>query len=276
MRKFLIVICIPIIIFSLMGFVHHHMVGLVGPTGGSGGGGSWSNTYSCKYGGTATSTAGRTNWGQPAAWCTNPSANAYSFSFWFKRRSDDGALLTSADQTTNSHFRSAISGTSLASIYAGGNFVSSSCSTSITNNTWTLVTFAFTGTGTLNVYVGNSSTACITFVYVGTETCTRDFIFNTLRSTSNSDTAFAEWGLHNLDEFTVWNTELTGTDHTARIDGSGHAVDPSTHSKAANLIDYYPCGDSASDSSTNLQDVVGSSNGTHSGSDGVTYPADVP
>jgi len=257
-------------------FVHHKLLGLHGPTGASGGSGpTWSNTKSCKYGGTATATAGRTNWGQPTAWCVNLAANTFTVSFWFKRRGDDGALLSAADQSTNSHFRSAISGTSLASVYAGGTFVSSSCATSITDNTWTLVTFAFNGSGTLNIYVGNSSTACVTFASVGTETCTRDWIFNTLRSTTNSDTAFGEWGLHNLDELTFWSTTLTGTDHVNLISG-GHAIDPTTHSKAANLINYYRCGDDASDTSSNLQDVKGSVNGTHSGSDGVTYPSDVP
>lgn len=253
-------------------FVHHKLLGLTAPTGG---GGSWSNTYSCKYGGTATGTAGRTNWGQPTAWCSDPSANAYSFSFWFKRRSDDGSLLASADQSTNSHMRIGIAGTSLTNVYAGGNFVSASCATSITNNTWYLLTWAYDGAGNLNIYVGNSSTACITYTSVGTDTCTRDFIFNTLRSSTNADTAFGEWGLHNLDEFTVWSVALTGTNHV-NLQSSGHAIDPSTHAQAANLINYYRCGDDAADTTTNLEDTVGTSNGTHSGSDGVTYPADVP
>jgi hypothetical protein len=251
-------------------FVHHKVVGIKAPTGG---GGSWTNTYSCKYAGTATADAGRTNWGQPAAWCTNPAANAYTFSFWFRRNGDDGALLTSADQSTNSHMRTGVSST-VDNIYAGGNSAGT-CGTSITNATWYLLTYAFNGTGSLNVYVGNSSTPCLTYASVGTNVCTRDFIFNTLRATTNTDTAFGEWGLHNLDEFTVWNTALTGTDHV-NLQSSGHAVNPSTHAKAANLINYYRCGDSGSDSLTNLQDVVGSSNGTHSGSAGVTYQAAVP
>jgi len=255
---------------SASAFVHHHHVGLR-----AAGGAAWANTYSCKYGGSSTATAARTNWGQPTAWCTNPAANAYTFSFWFKRRGDDGALLTSADQTTNSHFRSAISGTSLASMYAGGNFVSGSCATSITDNTWNLVSFSFDGAANLRVYVGNSSTACITHTAVGTEVCTRDFIFNTLRSTTNSDTAFGEWGLHNLDEFTVWSVALTGTNHV-NLQSAGKAINPATHAQAANLINYYRCGDDAADSTTNLKDTVGSSDGTHSGSGGVTYPADVP
>lgn len=256
-------------------FVHHHMVGLAGPTGG--GGGSWSNTYSCKYAGTSTGTAGRTNFGQPTAWCLNLAANAFSVSFWFKRNGDDGSLLASADQSTNSHFRVGVAGTAIANLYAGGNFVTAgSCATSITNNTWFLFTAAFDGAGTMKIYVGNSSTACVTFATVGTQTCTRDWIINTLRSTTNSDIAFGEWALHNIDELTFWDTELSGTDHTARIDGSGHAVDPASHSKSANLINYYPCGDDAADTSSNLEDTVGTSNGTHSGSDGVTYQAAVP
>lgn len=255
-------------------FIHHKLVGLSAPTGSPPS--SWSNTKSCRYGGTATASAGRTNWGQPTAWCTNPAANAYTFSFWFRRNGDDGSLLASADQSTNSHMRVGVAGTAIANVYAGGNFVTAgSCGTTITNATWYLLTWVYDGAGNLNVYVGNSSTACITYVSVGTQTCTRDFIFNTLRSTTNADTAFGEWGLHNLDEFTVWNTALTGTDHV-NLQSSGHAVDPMTHSKAANLIDYYRCGDDPADSSTTLYDQIGSWDGTHSGSDGVTYPSDVP
>lgn len=254
-------------------FVHHKLVTMNTPTGG---GASWSNTYSCKYAGTATGTAGRTNFGQPTPWCVDFSANAFTISFWFKRNSDDGTLLASADQSTNSHMRIDVSGTALNNIYVGGNFVSSSCATSITNNTWYLVTMAFDGAGTMKLYVGNSSTACITFGTVGTDVCTRDFIINTLRSTTNADTAFGQWALHNIDELTMWDVEFSGTDHTARIDGSGHAVDPSTHTHSANLVSYIPCGDDASDTSTTVIDTIGGYNGTHSGSDGVTYQAAVP
>lgn len=271
-RAFVRALFVAFLFSSSAGFVHFQLVGMKTPTGG---GGSWTNAYSCKYAGTSTATAARTNWGQPTAWCTDPSANAYSFSFWFKRRGDDGALLTSADQSTNSHMRIGVAGTALNNIYAGGNFVSSSCGTSITDNTWYLLTWAYDGAGNLNLYVGNSSTACVTYTSVGTDTCTRDFIFNTLRSSTNADTAFGEWGLHNLDEFTVWDVALSGTDHV-NLQSSGHAIDPSTHAQAANLINYYRCGDDASDSSSNLEDTVGTDNGTHSGSAGVTYPADVP
>jgi hypothetical protein len=259
-------------------FVHHKMIGLSTPGTPPA---SWSNTYSCKYAGTATASAGRTNWGQPTDWCVNFSNTARSFSWWFRSNTGsgqnaDGALLTSADQSTNSHFRIGTSGTALNNIYAGGNFVGTACSTSISANTWYLVTVTYDGAGGMKVYVGNSSTSCIgTYSPVGSNLCTRDFIFNTLRATNNTDTAFGEWGTPNLDELTVWNAELTGTDHV-NLQSSNHAVSPTTHAKAANLINYYRCGDDASDSSTTLNDQVGSVDGTHSGSDGVTYQAAVP
>lgn len=259
------------------GFNHHARVTMKT----SGGAPAWVNTYSCRYAGTATASAGRTNWGQPAAWCTDPSANAYSFSFWFRSNTGgannaDGALLTSADQATNSHMRLGTSGTAINNAYAGGQFIYTSCSATITANVWTLVTMAFTGSGGVRIYVGNSSTSCIgSFSGVGTDVCTRDFIFNTLRSSTNSDTAFGEWGTPNMDELTVWNTELTGTDHVS-LWNSGHAMNPATHSKAANLINYYRCGDDPDDSSTLLDDQVANVDGTHSGSDGVTYQAAVP
>jgi hypothetical protein len=237
---------------------------------------TWANTYSCKYAGTATATAGRTNFGQPAAWCLNLAANDFTVSFWFKRNSDDGSLLASADQSSNSHFRVGIGGTTLNNIYAGGNFVTAgACATSITNNTWYLLTAAFDGSGNMNVYVGNSSTPCITFATVGTQTCTRDWIINTLRSTTNADTAFGEWALHNVDELTFWSTTLDGTDHV-NLQSSGHAIDPTTHADAASLTSYFRCGDDPSDTSTTVYDQIGSNDGTHSGSDGVTYQAAVP
>lgn len=257
-------------------FVHHNMGVIRGPSAAS-----WSNTKSCKYAGTSTATAALTNWGQPSAWCLNPNTNAYSFSFWFKSNTGgannaDGALLTSADQSTNSHMRLGTSGTAIDNKYAGGTFVSTTCSATITANIWTLVTYALTGSNGLRIYVGNTSTSCIgSYTGVGTDVCTRDFIFNTLRATTNSDFAFGEWGTPNLDEFTVWNTELSGTDHV-NLQSSGHAINPATHAKAANLINYYRCGDDPIDSTTLLNDQIANVDGTHSGSDGVTYPSDVP
>ena len=237
---------------------------------------SWSNTYSCKYAGTSTSDAGRTNFGQPAAWCNNLSSTAFSFSFWFKRNGDDGTLFAMADQSSNSHWRIDVSGTSLDNMYAGGQYIYTACGTTITNNTWYLVTMAFTGSGGVRVYVGNSSTSCIgAFSSVGSDLCTRDALINTLRSSTNSDIAFGQWGLHNIDELTIWNTELSGTDHV-NLQSSGHASNPATHAKAANLIDYYRCGDDPDDSSSVLNDTVGSADGAHSGSAGVTYQAAVP
>jgi hypothetical protein len=264
-------------LFSL-GFNHHLRVTV---KTASGGGGSWSNTYSCRYAGTGTSTAGRTNFGQPAPWCVDPETNALSFSFWFRSNTGgannaDGALLTSADQSSNSHMRLGTSGTAINNIFAGGQFVYTSCSATITANTWTLVTMAFTGSDGVRVYVGNSSTSCIgSFSGIDNDTCTRDFQFNTLRGSTNSDTAFGEWGTPNLDELTVWDTELTGSDHTALISG-GHAIDPTTHAKAAHLVSYIRCGDDAGDTSSTVQDVISGYDGTHSGSDGVTYQASVP
>lgn len=258
-------------------FIHHHMVALKPPASG----GSWSNTYSCRYAGTATGTAGRTNWGQPTDWCVNLSNHAVSFSYWFRSNTGgannaDGALLTSADSSSNSHMRMGTSGTAINNLYAGGQFVYTACSATVTANTWTLVTMATDGAGGVKVYVGNSSTSCIgSFTGVSTDLCTRDFMFNTLRGSTNADVSFGEWGTPNMDEMTVWNTELTGTDHTALI-SSGHAIDPTTHSKAANLVAYYNCGDDATDTTTTLHDQIGTVDGTHSGSDGVTYQAAVP
>lgn len=277
--RFILALLLAFTVTDANAFIHHKLVGISAPSGTPPP--SWSNTYSCKYAGTSTSTAARTNWGQPSAWCLNPAANAYSFSFWFRSNTGgsenpDGALLTAANQAGNSHMRTATSGTAITSIYAGGNFVSGGCSASITANTWTLVTYAFDGAGNAKMYVGNTSTSCITFSTVGTQTCTMDFLFNTLRGSDNTNVAFGEWGTPHMDEFTVWDTEVTGTDHQAMIDGSGHAVDPTTHSLAGNLIDYYRCGDDPSDSSTTLYDQIGSVNGTHSGSDGLTYVTNVP
>lgn len=257
-------------------FVHHHMVALRGPSGAA-----WSNVKSCKYAGTATGSAGRTNWGQPTAWCLDPETNAYSFSFWFRSNTGgannaDGALLTSADQSSNSHMRMGTSGTAINNNYAGGQFIFTACSATITANVWTLVTYSFTGSDGVRIYVGNTSTSCIgAFNGIDNDTCTRDFIFNTLRSSTNADTAFGEWGTPNMDELTVWDNEMTGAMHQ-ELWNSGHAMDPATHSNAANLINYYRCGDDPDDSSTVLDDQIANVDGTHSGSDGVTYPSDVP
>jgi hypothetical protein len=259
------------------GFNHHLRVTAKTASGAP----AWSNAYSCRYAGTSTADAGRTNFGQPAPWCLNPETNAMSFSFWFRSNTGgannaDGALLTSADQSTNSHMRLGTSGTAINNIYAGGQFVFTSCSATVTANTWTLVTMAFTGADGVRVYVGNSSTSCIgAFNFVDTNTCTRDFLFNTLRATTNADFAFGEWGTPNMDELTVWSTELSGTDHV-NLQSSGHAVNPATHAKAANLVSYFRCGDDASDNSTTVQDTVSNFDGTHSGSAGVTYEAAVP
>lgn len=257
-------------------FLHHKLLSRKTTAGAS-----WSNTKSCKYAGTGTSTAGRTNWGQPTAWCVDPEVNALSFSFWFKSNTGgannaDGALLTSADQSTNSHMRLGTSGTAINNIFAGGQFVYTSCSATITANTWTMVTMSFTGSDGVRVYVGNTSTSCIgSFSGIDPDTCTRDFQFNTLRGSTNSDTAFGEWGTPNMDELTVWDNEMTGAMHQ-ELWNSGHAMNPTTHSNAAHLVSYYRCGDDATDSSTLLNDQIVNVDGTHSGSDGVTYASDVP
>lgn len=278
MRRLILGLTAVALALSLPGFVHHRLVASKQAAGGAP---SWSNAKSCKYAGSATGTAGRTNWGQPTAWCVNLSNTARSFSFWFKANSGgsenvDGALLTSADQSTNSHMRLGTSGTAINNVYAGGQYVYTACSASLSAGTWYLLTMAFDGAGNVSLYVGNTSTSCIgTFSGVSTNTCTRDFIFNTLRSSTNSDTAFGEWGTPNLDEMTVWDVALSGTDHV-NLQSSGHAINPTTHAQAAHLINYYRCGDDASDSSSTLVDQIGSVNGTHSGSDGVTYPSTVP
>lgn len=255
---------------------NHHLRTTVKTTVSS----SWSNVYSCKYAGSDTAGAGRTNWGQPASWCVNLSSNARSWSYWIRLNGTgsevDGALLTSADQSTNSHLRMGTSGTALNNLYAGGQFVFTSCSATITVGVWTLLTMSYDGAGNVSVYVGNSSTSCIgTFSGVGSDLCTRDFLFNTLRGSTNSDVAFAEWGTPNLDELTVWSTALTGSDHVA-LQNAGHAINPTTHSKAGSLINYYRCGDDPSDTSSVLNDAVGAVDGTHVNTSNVSYQAAVP
>ena len=232
---------------------------------------SWTNTKSVKYTGTVTSDAGRTTFGQPASWSKTLNSQEFTCTMWFKRNGRDGMLLASRSDS-NAYWQTSVSSGAIVSYY-GGNFASGG---TVADATWYALTQTVrneSGTYTGRTYLGNSSTS-ICNTTGGTTALAIDFYLNIRRGSDNTNFSIGSWGAFNLDNIAFWSVGFTGTDHVEWYN-SGHAMNATAHSKAANLINYYYCGDHASDSATVLKDVSGSVNGTHENTSNVSYATDV-
>lgn len=93
---------------------------------------------------------------------------------------------------------------------------------------------------------------------LGTDDATVDWLIGASRNLANNSDAvlFADG---NIDEVTFWNVELSGAE-IAELYNGGVPANPAAHSRAANLIHYYPMGDG--DIFPTLTDLVGTADGT--------------
>lgn len=235
------------------------------------GGAAWGNTYSTLYAGTVTSDAGRTTFGQPSAWSKTLNSQELTMTMWFKRNGRDGILFASRSDS-NAYWHCSISSGAIA-CYFGGNFASGG---SVSDATWYPLTMTVrneSGTYTGRAYLGSSSTSILNTTG-GTTALAMDFFLNIRRGSNNTNFSIGSWGTSNIDELAIWNVGFTGSDHVEWYN-SGTPMDAEDHSQAANLLSYYRCGDAPSDSSTVLEDIIGSDNGTHENTSNVSYDADV-
>ena len=85
------------------------------------------------------------------------------------------------------------------------------------------------------VQVGSNMTT------LGTNDAAVDWLFGATRNAATNDDA-ALFSDGNIDEITMFNAELSAGD-VAELYNGGLPDNPATHSKAANLIHYWPMGD---------------------------------
>lgn len=234
------------------------------------GGGGWSNAKSLRFAGADTAGSGRTNFFQPTNWSRTLTSQEFTITCWFRRNGRDGTLIGSRSNS-NGYFWTSVSGT--ISCTFGGNFASGG---SVTDATWYPLTITVrneSGTYVGRAFLGSSSTSVLN-TNAGSDTLTMDFFANARRGANNTDLAFGAWGLFNIDEIAVWNVGFTGAQHVEWYNGNT-PMDATAHSQAAGLISYYRCGDAGSDTTSLLEDTVGSDDATHVNTSNISYPSDV-
>lgn len=237
----------------------------------AGGGGGYSNTKSLRYAGEDTAGSGRTNFFQPTNWSRTLNSQEFTITCWFRRNGRDGTLIGSRS-SSNGYFWTSVTGT--ISCTFGGNFASGGTVADATWYAYTQTVRNESGTYVGRAFLGSSSTSVLN-TNAGTDTLAMDFLANARRGSNNTDLSFGAWGLFNIDEIAVWNVGFTGAQHVEWYN-SGTPLDATTHSQAAGLISYYRCGDAPSDTTSVLEDIVGSDDGSHVNTSNISYPSDVP
>lgn len=220
---------------------------------------SFSNTHSFRNTGTATASAGHINFGQPSGWIFDPSATEWTFNFWF--RYDDRVGTLFGNRTSGvAQVHIGLGGDNL-NCYWGSNFAATT-GLDMDDGNWHNVTWTVrneSGTYVGRVFVdGNSSSSANANAGTGTGTGL-DFLMGHRHGSNNSDFAFGEYCNCWFNQLTVWNVGFTGTMHT-ELYNSGSPIDPTTHSAAANLVNWYPLG--TGDTSPTCTDNEGSDDGT--------------
>lgn len=159
--------------------------------------------------------------------------------------------------------------------YFGGLASTASAASTITTGTWYLIAYTVknvSGTykGQLHVngtHVTNGFDAtCGSNVASGV-----DWLFGAARNSNNTDYVLNFTGV--LDEAVFFDVALSNTEHAELYHG-GSPMDPTGHSKSANLIHWYRMGDG--DTYSTLQDGVGSANGTMTNMNSGDIVTDVP
>lgn len=232
----------------------------------------FSNAKSVSLTGSATSTAGQISFGQPSAWNVTQNANEITFAYWFKRNGRDGRMLTRRTSGNANYEDNLSSGAIFA--YAGGNFMSGG--SGLSDGAWHFV--VHTVRNESGTYVGrlfvDGNTTSIANVNAGTDVNTGiEWLWGHKHSTNNTDYDFGAYINAYVDELTVWSVGMTGT-QAAELYNSGTPGDPTTHSQAASLINWYRMGDG--DTSPTIIDVVGSDDATLVNTGTATISTTVP
>jgi len=171
------------------------------------------------------------------------------FSKWQTGAGDLRSFLIDTDVTNDTRLRLGIydDTTTLQKNYV--------TSLALLTGSWTHYAFTF-GSSTLKVYANGAE-----------DTSVNKSIDNAISSINITNTPYIMAGRSapsnfyagNLDEISLWTSELTASDISA-IYNSGTPTDLSTHAKTANLVGWYRNGDG--DTFPTLTDQQGNSNGT--------------
>lgn len=236
------------------------------------GGGSFTNGFSALSSGSATATAGHINFGQPSGWYNNLTSNEWTIAFWMRRNGRDGILFSNRIDSS-AGFHLGLSGGAL-SAFAGGNFLSGG--SGLGDGNWHFIVFTIrneSGTYVARIFVDGNTTSVANANAGSAVNSTTDFLFGHRRGSSNTDFSFGAYWNGYVDEFTVWNAGMTGT-QAAELYNSGVPDDPNNHSQAANLTNWYRMGDD--DSSPTILDNKGSSNATLINTATISFSTTVP
>lgn len=128
----------------------------------------------------------------------------------------------------------------------------------ISDLNWHMMTLTVSS-GTGRLYLDNALVG-VPFAVGTNQNNIADWLVGCSRYTTNADDSYPWKGL--LDEPTFWNVALT-VGQVAELYHSGTPIDPTTHSKASNLIHWYRFGDdTTNDLIPIIKDQKGSADGT--------------
>lgn len=231
-------------------------------------GGSWANAYSYRV-----NDGGATNefaiFGQPTGIVGVTHNNtARSYSLWYRNNSTgtDCTYFAVAEQTNRPVQLYSVSGQ--PTVYLGTNQMS--YGTASTSGVWYHMCVTCSSAGAMTLYINATSRATGT---AGSAAQSYDLTMGARRNSANTGSAWT--GPCNVDEVTVWDKQLSGSEVT-ELYNAGDPFDPETHSAASNLIYYWQMGDG--DTLPTITTVVGSTsyNGAAQNSDSGDFEAAVP
>lgn len=220
---------------------------------------SFSNTHSFHNTGSATSTAGHINFGQPSAWYFAPNATEWTFNFWF--RYDDRVGTLFGNRTSGvAQVHVGLSGGSLIGYFGSNN--ANTADLDLDDGAWHCITWTVrneSGTYVGRFFVDDSSTSRANTNAGSGNGTGIDYLMGHRRGSNNTDYAFGEYTNAWFNQLTAWDVGFTGAEHQELCNGM-EPMDPTTHSQAANLVNWYPLG--TGDTSPTCTDQQGSDDAT--------------
>lgn len=223
------------------------------------------NDYSLEFGGSDGQVSGCVGLGKPASLDFEPDTDSFSISAWVKRPETPDfqrCIISKARMGAGGDITVFLGSGDDGSVYAllgGGENTSGG---DISDGLWHLVTLTVEG-GQGKLYLDEDQVGSTFAAGSGVNT-DADWLIGAARYDSNADTSY-EWRGY-IDEVTIWSDALTGPG-VAELYGAGVPVDPTTHTQAAALEDWYRMGDG--DVWPAIEDQVGSVDGTATGMPGI-------
>lgn len=223
------------------------------------------NNYALEYGGSDGQVAGWVNLEQPATLDFAPDTDSFSISAWVKRPEAPDfsrCIISKARMGAGGDISVFIGSDDEGAVYVlcgGGENTSGG---DISDGEWHLVTFTvIAGEGSL--YVDEDQVGS-TFSVGAEQNMDADWLIGAARFDDNADSSY-EWRGY-IDEVTFWDEALSAP-QVVELFGGGAPVDPTTHTAAADLLDWYRMGDA--DVWPTIADQVGSNDGTAENTPGI-------